>query len=120
MDKIKQYSKNITPYGGLNFIYNAIYRSGIDKFLGSQIGSRSVLARYSYSDFEDLRMHCSQIKTWEKVEINYEIKEVAGTLYRPFGGNKEYRIVVTRTLKKRYANRFVIGKLLQLLWHYDQ
>ena len=45
-------------------------------------------------------MHCSQIKTWEKVEINYETKEVASTLYRPFGGDKEYRIVVTPTLKK--------------------
>ena len=50
MDKIKQSSKNITPYGGLNFIYNAIHRAGIDKFLDSQIGNRSVLARYSYSD----------------------------------------------------------------------
>jgi len=293
MDKIKHSSKNITPFGGLNFIYNAIDRAGIDKFLDKQIGSRSVLARYSYSDvvlsllgnslcqgdyisdlehlkkkfhnqffnkipspdtveyvcqelktattthvtdtgvtheinfnnalnsilvalcvktgqlqqeadnyimdfdnvviptekqdakmsykkikgyhpniafigrlpihienhngntparyeqmetlqrcfdnldahgikikhfradsasyqkkvvelltekvgdfyiriadFEDLRMHCSQIKTWEKVEINYETKEVASTLYRPFGGDKEYRIVVTRTLKK--------------------
>ena len=302
MDKVTQSSKNITPYGGLNFIYNAIHRAGIDKFLDNQIGSRSVLARYSYSDvvlsllgnslcqgdyisdlehlkkkfhkqffnkipspdtveyvcqelktvttthvtdsgikheinfnnalnsslvalcvkteqlqkevenyildfdnvviptekqdarmsykkikgyhpniafigrlpvhienhngntparyqqmetlqrcfnnldsheikikhfradsasyqknvvelltekvgdfyiriadFEDLRMHCSQIKTWEKVEINYEIKEVASTLYCPFGEDKEYRIVVTRTLKKDMQIDFLSG-----------
>jgi len=52
------------------------------------------------ADFEDLRKHCSQIQNWEKVEINYEIKEVASTQYCPFGENKEYRIVVTRNLKK--------------------
>ena len=52
------------------------------------------------ADFEDLRTHCSQIQTWEKVEINYEIKEVASTHYCPFGEQKAYRIVVTRSLKK--------------------
>lgn len=52
------------------------------------------------SDFEDLREHCSQIQTWEKVEINYEIKEIASTHYCPFGEDKAYRIIVTRNLKK--------------------
>jgi hypothetical protein len=50
MDKVKQSKKNITPYGGLNFIYDAINRSGIDTYLNEQIGSRSILAQYSYSD----------------------------------------------------------------------
>jgi hypothetical protein len=44
--------------------------------------------------------HCGTIKNWETVEINYEKKEVATTLYKPFDGQKEYRIVVTRTLRK--------------------
>ena len=30
MDKVSKSSKNITPFGGLNFIYNAINRSKID------------------------------------------------------------------------------------------
>jgi len=50
MDKIKQSTKNITPYGGLNFIYQAMNHMGLDKFLDAQIGSRSVFAKYSYSD----------------------------------------------------------------------
>jgi len=50
MDKVKQSNKNVTPYGGLNFIYDVISRSGIDSYLDGQIGCRSILAQYSYSD----------------------------------------------------------------------
>lgn len=44
--------------------------------------------------------HCGKIENWETVEVNYQKKEVATTIYKPFGGNKEYRVVVTRTLRK--------------------
>lgn len=50
MNKVKQSDKNITPFGGLNFIYQAMNRMGLDKFLNKQIGYRHVLAQYSYSD----------------------------------------------------------------------
>lgn len=50
MDKIKQSSKNITPFGGLNFIYNAINRSKIDTFIDQKLGYRNFRAHYSYSD----------------------------------------------------------------------
>jgi len=50
MDKITHSLKNITPYGGLNFIYHAMNRMGLDKFIDNQIGFRSVVAQYSYSD----------------------------------------------------------------------
>ncbi|MDP3929923.1 MAG: IS1380 family transposase [Bacteroidota bacterium] len=50
MDKVTTSSKNITPFGGLNFIYDALNRSGIDKFINKKIGSRNVSATYSYSD----------------------------------------------------------------------
>lgn len=50
MDKITHSSKNITPYGGLNFIYQAMNRKGLDKFLNDKIGYRSILAHYCYSD----------------------------------------------------------------------
>lgn len=44
--------------------------------------------------------HCSQIKDWKNVEINFENREVASAFYAPFGCEKTYRIVVTRSLKK--------------------
>jgi hypothetical protein len=44
--------------------------------------------------------HCGKIQNWETAEINYEKKQVATTLYKPFGAEKQYRIVVTRTLRK--------------------
>lgn len=44
--------------------------------------------------------HCGKMENWETIEINYEKKEVATTIYKPFDGTKEYRIVVTRTLRK--------------------
>lgn len=50
MDKVTQSDKNITPYGGLNFIYQAMNLMGLDKFLDNQIGYRNILAKYSYSD----------------------------------------------------------------------
>src|SRR3990172_2939621 len=50
MYKITQSRKNITPYGGLNFIYQAMHHMGLDKFLDARIGSRSVFAKYSYSN----------------------------------------------------------------------
>lgn len=50
MDKVTQSDKNITPYGGLNFIYQAMNLMGLDKFLDKQIGFRNILAKYSYSD----------------------------------------------------------------------
>ncbi len=59
MDKIIQSSKNITPYGGLNFIYQTTNLYGLDKFINDLIGYRSVLAQYSYSDkfYHCLAMH---------------------------------------------------------------
>lgn len=50
MDKVTQSDKNTTPYGGLNFIYEAVSCAGLDKFLDAQIGCRSLIAKYSYSD----------------------------------------------------------------------
>lgn len=55
------------------------------------------------TDFGGIREHCSKIENWEKVEINYQIKEVSSTLYIPFQSKnvtQQYRIVVTRVLKK--------------------
>jgi hypothetical protein len=50
MRKIKQSSKNITPFGGLNFIYNAIKQSKSDSFIDKKLGYRNFRAHYSYSD----------------------------------------------------------------------
>jgi hypothetical protein len=50
MRKIKQSSKNITPFGGLNFIYNAIKQSQSDSFIDEKLGYRNFRAHYSYSD----------------------------------------------------------------------
>jgi hypothetical protein len=50
MNKVTQSFKNITPFGGLNFIYDAIQRAGLDKFIDTIIGHRNILAKYSYSD----------------------------------------------------------------------
>src|SRR3972149_4136756 len=51
-------------------------------------------------DFEDIRQCCGKISNWQTIEINYEKKEAASILYAPFGGEKQYRIVVTRNKRK--------------------
>ena len=48
--KIKQSLKNITPFGGLNFIYNALKKSECDVFINQKLGFRNFRACYSYSD----------------------------------------------------------------------
>jgi Transposase DDE domain group 1 len=50
MDKVSKSSKNITPFGGLNFIYNALNRSKINTFIDEKLGYRNFRAHYSYSD----------------------------------------------------------------------
>ena len=50
MRKIRQSSKNITPFGGLNFIYNAIKQSKSDIFIDQELGCRNFRTHYSYSD----------------------------------------------------------------------
>jgi len=50
MYKVKQSSKNITPFGGLNFIYSAISKKGIDTFLDKKMGVGYASAQCCYSD----------------------------------------------------------------------
>ena len=50
MDKVSKSLKNITPFGGLNFIYNAINCSKFDAFIDEKLGYRNFRAHYSYSD----------------------------------------------------------------------
>lgn len=50
MDKVTLSSKNITPFGGLNFILNAINKAKLPQFIDCKLGYRSPNAIYSYSD----------------------------------------------------------------------
>jgi hypothetical protein len=50
MDKVIISSKNVTPFGGLNLIYDAVNRKNIPQFIDNTIGFRHVRAKYSYSD----------------------------------------------------------------------
>jgi hypothetical protein len=50
MRKVKQSLKNITPFGGLNFIYNAINESKTAVFIDEKLGIRNFRSTYSYSD----------------------------------------------------------------------
>jgi hypothetical protein len=50
MHKIKLSDTNITPFGGLNTIYEAMTSKGLDKFFNEQLGLRSPFAKYSHSD----------------------------------------------------------------------
>jgi len=51
-------------------------------------------------DSASIRERCAEVDDWQEIEINYERKEVASILYAPFGGEKQYRVVVTRKKRK--------------------
>lgn len=87
MDKITHSSKNITPFGGLNFIYQAMKRMGLDKFLDKQIGFRSIYATYSYSNvvyslFGNVLCQGSHIADLEQLKGNYS-KQVFNKIPSP-------------------------------------
>lgn len=50
MDKIIHSDKNITVFGGLNFIYRAVKNKKLDRYINSELGSRGANAGYSHSD----------------------------------------------------------------------
>jgi len=50
MDKVIHSDKNITSFGGLNFIFRAIKDKGLDTYLDYCLGHRNSCARYSHSD----------------------------------------------------------------------
>src|ERR1035438_2152407 len=50
MSKIKLSDANITPFGGLNTIYQAMSSKGLDIFFNEQLGGRSPFAKYTHSD----------------------------------------------------------------------
>lgn len=47
------------------------------------------------------RESCLKVVEWQEVVLNYEKKEVASIKYKPFQGEKEYRIVVSRSKVKK-------------------
>ena len=50
VDKVTTSSKNVTPFGGLNLIYKAVFKKELPKFIDQQLGFRNIRAEYSYSD----------------------------------------------------------------------
>jgi Transposase DDE domain group 1 len=50
MDKIVHSDKNITVFGGLNFIYQAIRAQKLDSYINKELGRRNSLATYKHSD----------------------------------------------------------------------
>jgi hypothetical protein len=49
MNKVKNSSRNITPFGGLNFALDAFNKLDIDELIGKHLGYRAYNAKYSYS-----------------------------------------------------------------------
>ncbi|MFB2118457.1 hypothetical protein ACEVG1_04490, partial [Parapedobacter sp. 2B3] len=43
-------TQEITPFGGINFIYHAITQSGLPDFIDKELGHRSVFAKYTHAD----------------------------------------------------------------------
>lgn len=50
------------------------------------------------------REACFMEENWETVVIGYEQKEVASVIFKPFKGEKEYRVVATRTKATQNEN----------------
>jgi len=50
MNEITHSDKNITAFGGLNFIFKAISDKGLDVYLDDRIGPRGACAKFSHSD----------------------------------------------------------------------
>ena len=40
----------MTPFGGINFVYQAIKRFGLPDFSDKEVGQRSIFAKYTHAD----------------------------------------------------------------------
>ncbi len=50
MAKIEKSNQKINPFGGLNFVIDQIDKLGLSQLVDNQLGERSKLAKYSFSD----------------------------------------------------------------------
>ena len=50
MSKVKNSSRNITPFGGLNFVFSALDKLDISPIITEKIGIRKPNAQYSYTE----------------------------------------------------------------------
>jgi hypothetical protein len=50
MYKVTHSDKNITVFGGLNFIFKAIKDKGLDAYIDERLGFRGIFAKYAHSD----------------------------------------------------------------------
>jgi hypothetical protein len=76
---------------------SASYQKEVLEVLEKNV-SNFYIRNITSASFRDL---CIVATDWKKVELNYETKEVTSIKYTPFKGEKEYRIVVTRTKIKQ-------------------
>ena len=84
----------------------ASYQEEVIKLLSERVGSLFIRHMNS-AGFYTL---CGEIENWETIEINFEKKQVATLKYKPFKGEKEYRVVVTRVLTKDKQADLFSGK----------
>jgi len=50
MMQVTNSKSEVTPFGGINFIYQAVEQFGLPGFLDKELGYRDILAKYSHSD----------------------------------------------------------------------
>lgn len=94
-NNLKEHKINVKSFRG----DSASYQKEVIDILEKNV-NHFYIRNITSASFRDL---CIEATDWQKVELNYETKEVTSVKYTPFKGKKEYRIVVTRTKPKQTA-----------------
>jgi len=50
MMQVTNSEREVTPFGGINFVYQAIEQFGLPRFLDNELGHRSIFTKYTHSD----------------------------------------------------------------------
>lgn len=75
--------QEITPFGGINFIYDAIKQSGLPDFLDKELGYRSVFAKYTHADIVLALFAKSLAQGTCLADLEIVKAELAGQHYSP-------------------------------------
>jgi hypothetical protein len=50
MNEVTNSEKKVSPFGGINFIYQAVLKKGLPEFLNNELVYRGICAKYTHSD----------------------------------------------------------------------
>jgi hypothetical protein len=114
MLQVTNSTKEVTPFGGINFVYHAIEKFGLPDFLDKELGYRSVFAKYTHSDVVLSLFAGSLIQGSCLSDLEIVKEKLAGQQFSPIPSPDTVEYVCQKLKKKNVVKTTVDGVVHQL------